>query len=355
MLLTGSSIDLLHHIQAQLCHKYEMKNLGDIQRYLRVQFSCFRGGILMHQRDYSAKILADANMSNCSPAVTPLPVGTALSAKTGTQDYDQLAYCHTVGQLLYLANTRPDLSYAVGYVSRFMSHPELAHWQAVLHILRYLKGTLDYGILYRKADSPKVHGFSSTAPALKCKGFIDADWAACKDSRRSTGGYLFSIAQGAVTWASKRQPTVSMSTTEAEYRSLSDGAKEAVYLKRLLQELTLQLPKQVPVNCSDTQVCSEIHKAQTPTEIDVHLHCDNISAIQLARNPVFHAPSKHIEIHHHFIGERIIQGEVTVSYIKTEDQPADILTKALPQDSFEKHRLAIGIRSLQELKVTSLY
>jgi hypothetical protein len=231
-----------------------------------------------------------------------------------------------------------------------MAHPELAHWQAVIHILRYLKGTLDYGILYRRAHSSNVSGFTATSTPLKFDGYTDADWAACKDSRRSTGGHLFSIASGAVTWSSKRQPTVSMSTTEAEYRALSDGAKEAVYLRRLIQELKLQVPSKVPVNCSSKNVQSDLSSASVPTELDVHLHCDNSSAIKLARNPVFHARSKHIEVHHHFIRERILEGEIDVSYIHTEAQPADILTKALAHLPFEKHRTAMGVLSLQEIE-----
>jgi hypothetical protein len=126
-----------------------------------------------------------------------------------------------------------------------------------------------------------------------------------------------------------------MSTTEAEYRSLAEGAKEAVYLKRLLQELDLPTINQVKVECSHAQVYSTLQEARAPTELDIHLNCDNISAIQLARNPVFHARSKHIELHYHFIREQIIQGEVAVNYINTQEQPADILMKALPQEPFE--------------------
>jgi hypothetical protein len=141
-----------------------------------------------------------------------------------------------------------------------------------------------------------------------------------------------------------------MSSTEAEYCALADGAKEAVYLKRLLQELDLPSVSKVPVDCLSKEVHLNLSKGAVPTELDMHLRCDNSSAIKLARNPVFHARSKHIELHHHFIRERIIEGEIDVDYISTEDQPADLLTKALAQPLFEKHRHAMGVRSLQAIK-----
>jgi hypothetical protein len=134
---------------------------------------------------------------------------------------------------------------------------------------------------------------------------------------------------------------VSCNFTDAEYRALADGVKEAVYLKRLVAELRLSTDSQIPVDCSDEQTSTDLSNPATPSEVDIHLHCDNSSAIQLARNPVFHARSKHIELHHHFVKERIIQQEVTINYNQTTEQPADILTRALPQAVFEKHRLPL--------------
>jgi hypothetical protein len=168
----------------------------------------------------------------------------------------------------------------------------------VTHILQYLKGTLDFELFYQRQSLPNPHGFTTTASALQCSGFIDADWAACKDSQRSTDGYLFVLSSAAITWSSKRQPTVLTSTTEAEYRALADGTKDAVYLKRLLAELAFPIPSTIPVDCHSHQVTSSLTDSGI-TELDLHLHCDDSSAFKLAHNPVFHACSEHIELHYH--------------------------------------------------------
>jgi hypothetical protein len=127
MLISGSNSQLITKVQEQLCSKYRMK-FGKYSTNLGVEFYTFSGGIVTHQTEYATKILADASMTNCTPVSIPLPVGTSLSVSTGTPPFDQTVYCHTVGQLLYLTNTRPDLSYAEGYVSCFMASPETAHW-----------------------------------------------------------------------------------------------------------------------------------------------------------------------------------------------------------------------------------
>lgn len=349
LLVTGSDSAHIAAVKQQLQGKYKMKDLGEAQRYLGVDFHTSDQGILLHQKGYAEKVVADAGMADCKPASVPLPLGTSLADDSGTPSFDQNVYCHTVGQLLYLTNTRPDISYAVNYVSRFMAKPQLAHWQAVQHIVRYVQGTTDQGIFYSRHTSlPPLHGFIKTSTPLQFAGFSDADWAACKNSRRSTGGYAFILSGGAITWSSRRQPTVSLSTTEAEYRALADSSKEAVHLRRLLQELRIPTAA-VPLACSDKGVTGGLLHASQPTEIDVHLHCDNISAIKLAKNPVFHARSKHIEIQHHFVRERILEGEVTVDYISTNEQPADILTKALSPAVFNKHKHTLGMQSLHDL------
>lgn len=197
LLITGNDRSLIDNVKTQLQSKYKMKDLGSVQRYLGVEFEFSSSGILVHQREYAKKVLTDAGMQTCKSVPVPLAPGTSLADYTGTDNFDQHQYCHTVGQLLYLTNTRPDLSYAVSYVSRFMAHPEIAHWQAVLHILRYVQGTVDYGIKYSRLQaSADLQGFVKTSPPIKFDGYTDADWAACKSSRRSTGGYLFNLAGG---------------------------------------------------------------------------------------------------------------------------------------------------------------
>jgi hypothetical protein len=303
LLITGNDPNLIDEVKRNLMLKYRMKDLGIIKRYLSVDFVISNKGLLIHQSTYAQKILQDAGMQYCKPVSVPLPLGFTISENTETPLFDRFTYCHIVGQLLYLTHTRPDISYSVNFVSRFMSKLQEAHWRAVLHILRYISSTIDFGILYRKHTKLSLIGSTSTSAPVKVEAFTDSDWAACKDSRRSTGGYLFVFAGGSIDWSSKRQGTVSMSTTEAEYRALAEGAKEAVHLKRLLEELNILSNIQVPLNCSDDKALEDLRDAQIPTTVDITLNCDNISAIKLARNPVFHARSKHIELHCHYIRE----------------------------------------------------
>jgi hypothetical protein len=191
LLITSSDTALIKSVQKELQSKYRMKDLGTVKRYLGVEFAFSKKGIMIHQNSYAHQILQDAGMGNCKISIIPLPTGTSLSDQTETADFDQFTYCHTVGKLLYLTNTRPDLSYSVNYISRFMAKPQVAHWQAVLQILRYFKYTKDFGIVYKRHSKLKLEGAVHTSPAIKFTAYTDADWAACKSSRRSTGGYVF--------------------------------------------------------------------------------------------------------------------------------------------------------------------
>ena len=212
-----------------------------------------------------------------------------------------------------------------------MSSPQKAHLDAAHNILRYLKHSYDYRILFHH-DVP-----------LSLEGFTNADWGSCPETGRSIGAYLFKAAGGPISWMSKRQLTILRSSTESEYKALSDGVQEAVWISRLLIEL--QVLSQSPTSLHQTN--SEI---QTQLEPSLVIQCDNQSAIKLAKNPVFHARSKHIEIHHHFIRQRVLEGEIGLQFISTSQQPADILTKSLGITKFEHHRNTLNLYSLQFLQ-----
>lgn len=208
-----------------------------------------------------------------------------------------------VGGLLYIAMaTRPDIAYAVGVVSRYSSKPTEAHLTAIKRILRYLKGTINLALKY--SDEPD-----------SLIGYSDADWAGNLDS---TTGNLFLLGGGAVSWLSKKQPVVALSTSEAEYVALSSAAQEAVWLRRMLTEL------------GASPEC-------------VILMEDNQSAIALAKNPVSHARTKHIDIRYHYVREVIQSGTVDVQYCPTAEMNADLLTTPLPIGPFEKLRVALGM------------
>jgi len=183
--------------------------------------------------------------------------------------------------------------------SQFMQVPRKPHLDGVRHTLRYMSATTDYGLFYEASTELQVHGY------------VDADWAGSISDRRSTSGFMFSFGSAAVTWSSKKQPTVALSSTEAEYRGAAMAACEVAWLRKLLGDLGLHVDRQVVI------------------------YCDNLSSIQLARNPVFHARTKHIEVHYHFIREKVLAGEIDLIYVNTEDQVVDIFTKVL---GAEKHR-----------------
>lgn len=282
-------------------------------------------------------------MLDSKPAYTPLPEGLVLLNETNTEAVDSTMYSRLVGELIFLTNSRPDIAFAMGTVSRFMSKPQHAHLVAAKHILRYCNSTPNLGIAYMRDPSATLEGFSS---AWRIQGFTDSDWAADKQTRRSTGGYLMTLAGSPISWASKRQATVSLSSTEAEYKSLSDGAREAVFLSRLLRELQVLDTIQPALHCSEADVNNQLIEANIPGPEDIELLCDNMSAIKMTRNPVFHARSKHIEIYHHYVRERVLDGEISVKYVPTEQQTADILTKALGRTKFSYHRDKMGMKAI---------
>ena len=325
LFVTGSHPEEITEVKEMLKKQYEMKDLGRIQKYLGIEFVLSKEGIIMHQSTYADQIICGAGLSNSKPAYTPLPPGIELITDMGSPPTDPTEYGHYVGQLKFLSQTRLDIAQAVSLVSRFMHAPQSMHLEAVKHLLRYVNTTSNFGIHYYR-NGPR-----------QLTGYTDSDWATSKDGRRSVGGYLFQFAGGPITWQSKRQPTVSRSSTEAEYKALSDGAQEAVYLRRLLDELQVTTTTIVPVSCKEKEVTDSLPMTKTI------LHCDNQGAIKLAKNPVFHARTKHIEVHYHFVRERVLGGEISVQYLPTECQPADLLTKSLGQSLFEKHRDFIGI------------
>lgn len=212
-----------------------------------------------------------------------------------------------MGALQYITITRPDIAFSVNKVSQFSHQPLDTHYKAVKRILRYLKGTLHHGLVLKRS------------PNLSLTGFSDADWGGDPDDRRSITGYCVFLGANAITWSSKKQTTVSRSSTEAEYRSLANLTTEVIWIQTLLQELRVPLP-------------------QKPT-----LWCDNLSTVALSANPVFHSRSKHFELDLHFVRERVIDRRIEVNHVPSYEQVADILTKPLSLDNFLKFRKKLTI------------
>ncbi|XP_071712679.1 secreted RxLR effector protein 161-like [Rutidosis leptorrhynchoides] len=228
-----------------------------------------------------------------------------MSLNKGTPLKSVESYRRLIGRLLYLSMTRPDISYSVQHLSQFVSAPTDVHFQAVVHLLRYLKGTISKGLFY------------PVQPVLKLAGFSDADWASCLMTRESITGYCIFLGHSLISWKTKKQVTVSISSTEAEYRSMDTTTCEHIWLTYLLKDLHIDV--QVPIT----------------------LFSDNKAALQIAANPCFHKRTKHLDIDCHLTRDKVQDGFLQTAYIPSHLQLADIMTKVLgqPQHSFLASKL----------------
>jgi hypothetical protein len=251
ILITGSNLHLITQLKNHLHCTFKTNDLGPIQKYLGVQFDRDSTGV---------RILHLFNMEHCSPSHTPLPEGITLSKDSGTPPVNATLYRMLVGKLLFLTKTRRDITHAVSVVSRFMQNPQEAHLQAAKHVLRYVRRYPDLGLFFKQGEDNRLHGYT------------DADYGQDVDDKISVGAYIFFLGTSPISWNSKKQTSTFRYSCESEYRALAQCSCEAIWIRRLLEELkTLD------------------HK---PTS----LFCDNQSSIKLSYNPVFHEKSKHFEI-----------------------------------------------------------
>ena len=306
---------LLKAEKAALCERFEMTDLGEIHYLLGMSINRDRESrtLTVSQPNYLDKVLKKFGMENCKPVSTPLEPGRKFQQLSPSDEpFDVQTYQQAVGCLTYISTaTRPDIAAAVSVLSQYMSKPSKDHWMGVKRVLRYLKGTLKYGLKFTaQEEKPELFGYSY------------ADWAGDVDTRRSASGYVFQLGSGTVSWSSRKQQTVAKSSTEAEYVALSSATQEAVWLRRLMKDLGRQM--------------------DAPTTI----YEDNQGAIELAKNAKFHNRTKHIDICHHFVRERVLSNEIRVIYCPSEDMVADIMTKGLPKCTFEKLRNLLGVRDL---------
>lgn len=253
-------------------------------------------------------------MQGCKPANTPVEARSKLAADCGTPVQNSSEYLSLAGALQYLTMTRPDLAYAVQQVCLHMHDPRDCHLQLLKRILRYVRGTTSLGLHIRASKS------------LDLTAYSDSDWAGCPDTRRSTSGYCIYLGDSLVSWSSKRQPTVSRSSAESEYRAVANAVAECCWLRQLLDEL----------HC--------------PTRKATVVFCDNVSTVYMSSNQVHHRRTKHIELDIHFVRERVQLGEFRVLPIPTEQQIADIMTKGLGTELFTSFRTSLCISEEDEAK-----
>jgi hypothetical protein len=307
--IVSKCLETIAKLKAYLKSKYKLRDLGEATLFLGITIERSPAGIKLAQQRLVNDLATKYGMQDSNGRQVPMSPSTKLTKDENSEPLDTAVYPYAtlVGSLMHLANcTRPDIAYAVGVLARFMSAPKMSHWLAAKGVLRYLCGTRDYGIFYSANSSSKLTGYT------------DSDFARDVDTRRSTAGYTFILANGAISWSSKRQATVATSTTEAEYIAAAAAVKEALFERTLLRDLGISI---------DT----------------VEIYGDNQSALALANNPVSTSRAKHIDVAYHFTRERVLLGDVAFSYIPTDQMVADTLTKALPAAKFEFCNKMMGV------------
>jgi len=303
----------VNEVKGLLSQRFKMKDLGAARSILSMEIirDRERGTLQLRQTGHIKGALKAFGMLNCKPRDSPMPAGLQLSKPESTSPGDEkLPFRSLVGKLLYIAiSTRPDITYAVCYLARFVAAYSQQHYQAALRILQYLSGTVDLSIQYCCSEARFIDG-KLAAPT----GYVDADWAGDSHDRKSTTGYIFLMCGGPVSWISKKQLSVTLSSCEAEYTALSEAVKQAMYLSYFRQDFDL-----------DT---SESKKR----------NADNQSAIIIATTPsyIYHGRTKHIDVRLHHIRGQVACGAITVEYCPTESMLADPLTKSLPAPHFRK-------------------
>ncbi|AAF32440.1 hypothetical protein; 74056-75837 [Arabidopsis thaliana] len=311
LFVTGTNLDIINKFKEEMSSKFEMSNLGKLTYYLGIEVIQHKDGIALNQNRYALKILEEAGMIDCNRVHTPMEMGLKFSKAEEEEEVDATAYRKNVGCLRYLLHTRPDLSYCVGVLSRYMQSPRVSHAAAMKQCLRYLKGTTSLGLIFKRCEKiPKLVGYSDSSHNVD------------PDDGRSTAGHVFYLGESPITWCSSKQDVVALSSCEAEFMAGTEAAKQAIWLQELLSEIT-------------GTVCGK-----------VTILIDNKSAIALTKNPVFHGRSKHIHRRYHFIRECVETGQIEVEHVPGNEQKADILTKALGRIKFKEMRDLVGVQDV---------
>eukprot|EP00253_Pinus_taeda_P033607 PITA_33607 len=240
VIFTGNDDYLIKNFKSVMKDEFEMTDMGLLRYFLGIEVDQNENGIFISQARYVNEVLGRFNMQECKAAITPTVMGLKLSKEDNNKDFDPSLYKSIVDSLMYLTTTRPDIMFAVSLISRFMERPKEAHWQAAKRILRYVKETKSFGILYNVSEHSDLVGYT------------DSDWAGSVDDRKSTSGYVFHMGSGAISWASKKQSIVALSTAEAEYVAATAAACQAVWMRRMLRSLGREQAKTTVIFCDNS-------------------------------------------------------------------------------------------------------
>jgi hypothetical protein len=289
-----------------MIQKFEMSMMGELKYFLGFQVKQLQEGTFISQTKYIQDILTKFGMKDAKPIKTPMGTNGHLDLDTGGKSVDQKVYRSMIGSLLYLCASRPDIMLSVCMCARFQADPKEVHLRAMKRILRYLVHTPKFGLWYPKGSTFDLIGYS------------DADWAGCKIDRKSTSGTCQFLGRSLVSWASKKQNYVALSTTEPEYIAAGHYCAQLLWMRQTLRDYGYKLTK-------------------------LPLLCDNESAIRMADNPVEHSRTKHIAIRYHFLRDHQQKGDIEIAYVSTKEQLADIFTKPLDEKTFTKLRHELNI------------
>ena len=309
ILLASRNLHWMAEIKRKLGTQFDVKDLGEVRHCLGIEFVKGIREIRISQSKYAEEVLKRFGMENAKPVATPVDTSTKLMKPEShsEEDMKQYPFREVIGSLMYLAvGTRPDIAFAVNSLSQYNTCYTKEHWVAAKRVLRYIKGTLRYGLTFKKTE-------------IGLQGFADADWGACTNDRRSYTGYAFTLGGATISWEAKKQRTVALSSTEAEYMALTEAVKEAIHLRRFLKEIGVQMKDPTPI------------------------WNDNQGAQKLAQNAVFHNRTKHIDIRHHFVREVLKDGSIKVDYMPTTKMMADVLTKGLGGPRHQEHITGMGV------------
>ena len=318
ILLASSDLGLLHDTKKFLSKNFEMKDMGEATYVIGIEIfrDRSRGLLGLSQKAYIDRVLERFNMENCSDSVAPIQKGDKFSLmqcpknEWERKEMERIPYASAVGSLMYAQTcTRPDISFAVGMLGRYQSNPGMDHWKAAKKVMRYLKGTKEYMLTFRRSDHLEVIGYS------------DSDFAGCIDSRKSTFGYLFLLAGGAISWKSAKQTIIASSTMEAEFVACFEATVHGLWLRNFISGLGI------------------VDTIAKPLRI----YCDNSAAVFFSKNDKYSKGAKHMELKYFAVKEEVQKKRVSIEHISTELMIADPLTKGLSPKTFKEHVNRMGL------------
>lgn len=292
-----------------MASRFEMSMVGELTTFLGLHVNQMKDGMFLSQTKYAKALVEKFGLQDSAIARSPMSTLCKLSSDDTSALVDQKLYRSMIGSLLYLCASRPDIAFSVHACARFQAKPRMNHLLALKRIIKYVNGTLGHGIWYTRGSESQLYGFT------------DADWAGNIDTRKSTSGGCFYVGNNLTTWLCKTQNSVSLSTAEAEYIAAGSCCTQLMWMRQMMSDYGIE------------QQC-------------MTLYCDNMSAIQMSKNPVFHSRTKHIDIRHHYIRELVNKKLVSLEHVRTLANRADILTKPLDVARFETLRREIGVCSM---------